>query len=129
VILYYADRIGYGQTLADAFSDFAPGATTGHTVPGIATNATTTPPTSSSPPASSSSPPTSTPPPSTGRVTVEQIDQAVVELHDAYVTGNAAKIGAAQQQLYELVQRYNAQRSPSPAGSPTATSAASRGSG
>jgi hypothetical protein len=59
---------------------------------------------------------------------VTQINQAIVALHNAYSSGDAAKIGAAEQQLYELVQRYNAQRSQSSTPSPSATAARS-GSG
>jgi uncharacterized membrane protein (UPF0182 family) len=129
VILYYGDRIGYGPTLADAFSDFAPGATTGHTVPGLGTGASGSQ--SGSPSPSPSSPSSAPPPPSTGSVTLKQIDQAVVTLHNAYGSGDAAKIGAAEQQLYELVQRYNAQRSPStpakPSGSASTTGAPGSG--
>jgi uncharacterized membrane protein (UPF0182 family) len=128
VILYYGDRIGYGQTLADALSDFAPGASTGHTVPGLATGSSSSPP--SSPSSSPSSSASSSPPPvGAGKVTQAQIDQAIVNLHNAYATGDLGKIGAAQQQLYELVQRYNAQRSQTAAPTPSATAATRRGSG
>jgi uncharacterized membrane protein (UPF0182 family) len=134
VLVSYGGKLGYGATQANAQSDFAPGETTGHTLnlaggTGTPGGSSSTP---SSPSSSNSSAPPPPPPPVGGPVTLQQINQAVVDLHDAYSTGNSARIGQAEQRLYELVQRYNAQHpgSAAPSVSPSASSSPSRqGSG
>jgi len=106
-------KFGYGETLADALSDFLPGHTTGQTLnlsggtttpdPGTS-NPTPTPTPSGS--GSSSGSPTTTPPPASEQALVSQMNTAYESLQSAYASGDAAKIGVAQQRVNELLAQY-----------------------
>jgi uncharacterized membrane protein (UPF0182 family) len=117
VLVAYGDKIGYGNSLADALSDLLPGHTTGQTLSTTASGngSTGSKPGSSTPPPSgstSASPsPSTTPtqtarPPGSQQALLKQLDQAYVQLQDAYKTGNPAVIGEAQQKVNELVVKY-----------------------
>lgn len=139
VIVYYGGKFGYGATLADALSDFAPNVCTGHTLQlpcdqgsggtppsGTPSGSPTTAPTSPGVPSGSTTVPG-------GQVTIGQIDQAVLDLKQAYKTGDPVKIAQAQVALQKLVERYQASGSPSPArhspGSATSSPKPARTSG
>ena len=115
VAVYYGDKIGYGENLANALSDLSTG-NVGSTI-GQASNSpspapSSTPTTSSpskspTPPSSSGSSSPSKSPTSTPSSSLNaQINSAYNDLQNATKTGDFAKIGAAQQKLNDLIAQY-----------------------
>jgi uncharacterized membrane protein (UPF0182 family) len=132
VIAVYGDKVGYGQNLVDALSDFEPNHSTGDTLTGTSSRQTSG--TGQSPsPGSSSSPGTGSSGGNGGanggangggssQVTLAQLNQAQSELQAALNSGDLAKIGTAQQAFNKLVAAYLQQQGsgtakPSPTGS------------
>jgi uncharacterized membrane protein (UPF0182 family) len=115
VLLTYGNKIGYGQTLLQALSDFLPGHVTGQTLPGKGATTgnggtTGTVPatgTSSTPAPSTSSSPSSTP---TGALTAQQalvqVNSTYTALQNAYKSGNPATIGNAEAALQTALGKY-----------------------
>jgi hypothetical protein len=104
VIVVYGDTIGYGQTLADALSDFQLGHHTGQTVPGIGTggsdNNPTSPPTTQNPSSSPTQPNTGT---NTTPPTVSKdLKAAERELERAIASGDKDAIAAALQKILAI---------------------------
>jgi hypothetical protein len=137
IIVVYGDKIGYGNTLTDALSDFLPGHYTGETLQNVSpqsppTTVPSTPPssTTTSPSRSSAPPATSTPPaPSVGQLLIA-VDRAYTALQNAYKTGDPAKIGDAQADLQRALGAYlKVAKVPSPgAGSSGAATSSASGS-
>jgi uncharacterized membrane protein (UPF0182 family) len=126
VLVWYADRVGVGQTLQQSLTravQSAPvqtpavGAGVGATGTGPATPTTTTPPTRTT------APPTRTtaPPPADQAAALAGLNAAANVLDAAKASGDLGQIGAASQQLQDAVNAYLAM-----AGTtiPSATSAA-----
>jgi uncharacterized membrane protein (UPF0182 family) len=127
IIAVYGDNVGYGETLADALSDFLPGNCTGHTLANVTCGASeqsppssgggaTTPPNSSTPTPTGSS---TSPPPAGQQALLTQLNTAYDDLVAATKTGDFAKIGAAQQKLNGLVKQYLSQYGSLPGASST----------
>ena len=128
IIAVYGDNVGYGETLANALSDFLPGNCTGHTLANVTCGAsdqgspsgggggTTTPPSSSTPTPTGSS---TSPPPAGQQALLTQLNTAYDDLVAATKTGDFAKIGAAQEKLNGLVKQYLSQYGSLPGGSGT----------
>jgi uncharacterized membrane protein (UPF0182 family) len=132
VMVSYGDRIGYAATLAEALSDLLPGHVTGQTLAssGASTPSGTTPtPTQPSGTATPTTPGSSSAGPPSQQALLAQLNTAYSDLQQAYSSGNAARIGQAQQNLNDLVLQYLSQfgssapsspaESPSPGASPT----------
>lgn len=124
VIVVFGERIGYGASLKDALSDFKSGHTTGQTLNLTGSGGGGGTPTSPSPTGTPTTPTTATSPPPVagGTVTLPQVNAALADLGAAYKTGDFAKIGAAEQRLRDLVDRYQSQHG----GKPTTSSAPSK---
>ena len=123
VLVTYGDRIGYGDSLANALSDLQPGHRPGQTLNetgGTTTTPTTTP---NSPPTSPTKSGTSAPPPASQAQLLAQIDAAFNDLQKAYRSGDLSDIGAAEEKVQTLVQQYQDKygTSTSPRSSPSPT--------
>ena len=104
VLVWYADRVGVGQTLQQALTravQSAPvqtpagGAGVGATGTGQATPTTTTPPTR-----------TTAPPPADQAAALAALNAAANALDAAKASGDLGQIGAASQQLQDAVNAY-----------------------
>jgi len=123
VLVNYADRIGYADTLAEALDQVF-----GQGVGEVAADGGTTPTPAPTAPSDGA-----TPSPSAGPVDEAARDQAVTALNDAITelgeatrAGDFARIGQAQADLQAAVQAYqaaNGQTAAAPSAAPTATPA------
>jgi uncharacterized membrane protein (UPF0182 family) len=126
VLLVYGDRIGYSSTFTGALKNLEQSVVGLDIGSGGQSDQPTSPPTESnspsSSPSSSNSPSGSSNAP--GGTTLKGIEArlnaAYQDLQNAYLTGNAAEIGAAQQKVNNLVGRLLQNATP---GSSTGTSA------
>ena len=110
VLVTYGDRIGYGETLANALSDLQPGHRPGQTLNAPGSTTTETPSATPTSPSgsSSSSGPTAAPPTSQAALLAE-LNTAFTELQNAYKSGDLSNIGAAEEKVQKLVQQYQQQ--------------------
>jgi uncharacterized protein len=127
VIVVYGNKIGYGQTLAAALSDFIRNHTTGQTVPGIGggssdgNNNPTQPPTTHSSSPSDSNTSTSTAPP----LVSPDLKAAERQLEQAIASGDKDAIAAALQKILSVGGSALATANPSPSGGSSGTPASS----
>ena len=122
VLVDYGDRVGYGDTLADALDQvFGAGAGQSATDSGQGSGGGAPTPTPTTP-APTTSPPSGIPAPSNPALdkAVQDINAALDALSTAQRNGDFAAIGQAQSDLQKAVQEYQSARSP--AASSTAAS-------
>jgi uncharacterized membrane protein (UPF0182 family) len=122
VLVAYGDKIGYGVDLPSALRNLSQ-PVVGQEInsvtptPGASSSSpsTTTPPTSSSPSA------TPTAIPSDVNSILTQLDAALLNLQNAYKSGDFSRIGSAQANVQRLSDAYLRARSASPGATPKTT--------
>ena len=105
VLVWFANRVGYGLTLADALKVAAASDPTPIPTGGGGNGTSSTPLTSASV-SSSSNPSTPAILPANEQQALQQMDAANQELVTAKASGDLAKIGAASQRLQDAVDNY-----------------------
>jgi len=130
VLVWYASRVGYGLTLADALAVAANSAPVNlQERPGGTGTASPSPTgTNSAVVTDPSSPRTALPLPADQKEALKQMDAANQALTAARATGDLGKIGAATEALEDAVTNYLKLAAPA-SGSPVATSSATKSSG
>jgi uncharacterized membrane protein (UPF0182 family) len=122
IIVVYGDKVGYGETLTQALSDFLPNHSTGQTLPTPGSPNTSNPIPTPTPTSTPTSPPTgksTTPAPASQQVLLTQLDTAFGDLLAASKSGDLGQIGAAQTRVNELLQQYLTKYGPLPSTAPT----------
>jgi uncharacterized membrane protein (UPF0182 family) len=133
VLVDYGDRVGYGNTLAEALDQvFGAGAgktaiDSGQSSGGGGASPTTPAPAPTTTPAPTTSPPSNNNAPSNPAVdkAVQDINAALDALATAQRNGDFAAIGKAESDLQKAVQEYQSARSPSASASSPASRTAS----
>jgi len=123
VLVSYGNNLGFGATLSDALSDFAPGNSLGHTLgntPGSSPPTQTPSGTPTQPPSGSGS---TTAPPGNASINdlLTQLAAAQASLNAAYDTHDPSKIATAQANRDAIVERLIAADKASSPGKPTPT--------